>query len=903
MSPSLRGRSGLAAPISLLLVLLGLGGLDLAAGQSTPQDEARARIAEASALIAKRSTAEALKILDALATHPAVTADAGLAADVWYHTGNAHFIRNEYPKALEFLERSRTISRDRADVLNEARALFRIAQSHKNLGQYPVALERSLETVALYERAQNADLTARAWAVVGSIQDLMGRYRVALDSYQTSERLFAGAKTPAAVMLLNEMAITQRNLGNFDAALDLYTRALEGQRALGDRLGEAIALFNRANLYRALGEDGRALDGFQQSLSMARELNERRGMSIILSNFGDLLLTRGDTERALAMFNEQVQLTQALGNRNEQALAILNLADVHKARGELDAAVTRYEEALGIQRAIGARTREAQTLVSLADARLKQGRARAAADLSGQALSIAREAAAPDLEWRALHAAARAARAQDRTADAVAMLRASTAIVNDLRANVSTDTSKIGFVDRRQEVFHDLASLLVASGRAEEALEAAEAGRARAFADLLAQRQIEGKPAERQQLEDIRSTLDEVRAGGEPAPGRRAGTRGGALDERLATLKAEHGELSSLLTAESPTPAEITSIVGRLKATVVEYLVAERELLVWVVTRDGSVHAAVVDVPGTRLQALVGEVRRLVAAGGAGAPSARFDALARDLNGLLITPIARWLPASPDDVVVVVPHGPLALLPFAALQDSRGRPLIARHTLAFAPAISVFRYTAAKRRSGSGDDRTALVVADAVGPPEAPMPPLPGAREEGDLVAKRLAPATVQLLVGSDARESTFKRSAGDHRMLHLATHGIISPDRPLASSLLLSPGEGEDGYLRVDEIFSLALTAELVVLSGCSTGLGGLSGDGIIGLGRAFIYAGTPAIVVSQWDVSDRATAFLMDRFYASLRGGRGPAAALRAAQLATRARYPHPYIWAAFVAIGEPR
>ncbi len=81
------------------------------------------------------------------------------------------------------------------------------------------------------------------------------------------------------------------------------------------------------------------------------------------------------------------------------------------------------------------------------------------------------------------------------------------------------------------------------------------------------------------------------------------------------------------------------------------------------------------------------------------------------------------------------------------------------------------------------------------------------------------------------------------------------------------------------------------------------LTGDGIIGLTRAFMYAGTPTVVVSQWDVSDRATAFLMDRFYASLRHGQPKAAALRAAQLATRRRYPHPALWAAFTLVGEPR
>ena len=132
--------------------------------------------------------------------------------------------------------------------------------------------------------------------------------------------------------------------------------------------------------------------------------------------------------------------------------------------------------------------------------------------------------------------------------------------------------------------------------------------------------------------------------------------------------------------------------------------------------------------------------------------------------------------------------------------------------------------------------------------------------------------------------------------------HGLIDDARPLDSALLLAGGGGEDGTLRVAEAFGLSLDADLVVLSGCSTGLGRVTGDGILGLARAFLYAGTPSVVVSQWDVSDRATAFLMDRFYAGIKAGRGKARSLRAAQLATRARFPHPALWAAFSLVGEP-
>jgi CHAT domain-containing protein len=895
------GRRGHAFAI-LLVVLTAVAGPAAGARQAAPQDVAKARIAEAAALIGKRAFADALKILEPLATDPAVTADARLSADVAYHTGNINFLQNEYPKALASLDKSIGLCRRLPDRACEARAMFRLVQTYKNQSQYAIARERGEALIALAQELKDTGLEARSRTVQGGILDLMGQFRAALESYQAAERLYAGATTVPALQLMNETAITYKNLGNYDAALTLYARAIEGYQALGERLAAAPAIFNSGNLYRLLGQDDRALEFYQRALALGREFNDRRAIGIALSSLGSLLFERGDPVRAMAMFSEQLALTQAMGNRNEQSIALHNIGDVHVSRGEFDEGVKQYESALTIQREIGARVREATTLVALAEARLKQGEAAAAAAAAASSLAIARDAASPDLEWRALHVGAKAARLQNQPAEAILKLKASAAIINDLRANVSTDSGKIGFVDGRQAVFHDLASVLVAGGRGEDALEAAEAGRARAFADLLAQRQVQGKPAERQQLDALRTSLDQAaRAVGPPAA---AGVRGGTVDDRLAALRADHGELASLLTADSPTSSEIKTIAGRLRATLVEYLVTEQELLAWVVTPDGVVHAVATRVPGRKVESLIGDFRGLLAGDTAGAAaSPKLTSLARELDALLLAPIARHLPRSPGDLVIVVPQGPLAVLPFAALLDAKNQPAVARHTLAFAPAISVFRYTAAKRTSNAAATRSALILADAAGPAEAAMPPLPGAREEGRLVAKRLAGADVQLLEGPAATESAFKRAASDRRVVHIATHGVISATRPLASSLLLAPGGGEDGYLRVDEIFSLSLSADLVVLSGCSTGLGRASGDGVIGLGRAFIYAGTPAVIVSQWDVSDRATAFLMDRFYQALAAGGGPAAALRTAQLAARARYPNPALWAAFVAIGEPR
>ena len=168
--------------------------------------------------------------------------------------------------------------------------------------------------------------------------------------------------------------------------------------------------------------------------------------------------------------------------------------------------------------------------------------------------------------------------------------------------------------------------------------------------------------------------------------------------------------------------------------------------------------------------------------------------------------------------------------------------------------------------------------------------------------ARRLRDAPVRLSIGKDASEAMVKREAGKYDVLHFATHGLVAPERPLTSSIVLGADAGEDGYLRVDETFNLDLSAELVVLSGCSTGLGKLTGDGIVGLTRAFLYAGTPTVMVSQWNVSDRATSALMDRFYLEWRRGASKAQALRTAMLAVRKQFPNPAFWAAFEVVGEP-
>jgi len=245
--------------------------------------------------------------------------------------------------------------------------------------------------------------------------------------------------------------------------------------------------------------------------------------------------------------------------------------------------------------------------------------------------------------------------------------------------------------------------------------------------------------------------------------------------------------------------------------------------------------------------------------------------------------------------LVIVPHGALHYLPFTALRSSSGKWVVEDFAVSTLPSASVLRYLTDK---GVGASGRALVVGN---PDLGADLALSWAEREARMVGQREPGATV--LVRADATEVEVKKVLESVGLVHFATHGELNENDPLSSAVLLVPGGGEDGRLEVREVFGLDLHARLVVLSACETGLGKLSrGDELMGLQRAFLYAGTPAVVTTLWKVDDRASYELIRAFYNRLAGA-GPVEALRQAQIEAMATFPHPYSWAAFGLSGAPR
>jgi CHAT domain-containing protein len=391
----------------------------------------------------------------------------------------------------------------------------------------------------------------------------------------------------------------------------------------------------------------------------------------------------------------------------------------------------------------------------------------------------------------------------------------------------------------------------------------------------------------------------------------------------------------------------------------VSYWVGPDVTYIWVVKGTGEVDAARVDVSEAKLTGLVKRARSVrpskapAADRGASAesdgdwtPRLRGDGLlslgtdalvaSRALHALLVEPIRRLLPTAPGSLLTIVPHGPLFLLSFAALQDSTGRYLIERHAIHYAPAGVVLQLTE-KQKHPSDSQSGYLLVGDPASLPlladGKPLPRLPGTRQEVSQVAALIGRARATTLVGASATESEVRRLAGNPTVIHFATHGVVRGDDPLESFLALDTGAtarsaaavkqsqtalASDGRLTVREIYGLRLDADLVVLSACGTGLGKVSGDGVAGLARAFVYAGAPSVVATLWDLADEPAARFMPQFYRALQRHTDKAQALRDAQLkllrdlrsgrvkvstptGTLTLREHPVLWAGYVLVGE--
>jgi hypothetical protein len=439
------------------------------------------------------------------------------------------------------------------------------------------------------------------------------------------------------------------------------------------------------------------------------------------------------------------------------------------------------------------------------------------------------------------------------------------------RSMLVSDSAKIEATDLGQNFYSEYVRLLLNLNLPVLALQASEAGRARAFADLLASARIFGPP-------------QAARSAGPDASGK---------TEPISTISAAQLSVD-----------EIRNTAIHHNTTFVEYWKDGNTLYTWAVSAKGEI-LALPPQDFTGGDAQIYELKELIESGLADpAPRSRAAVLLQQLYEKLIAGLEsrKLLPADPAQAVTFIPHGDLFLVPFAALRNAAGEYLIEQHTITYETSISV----AAQARQQFVDSlpaRPRLVAL--VGPSPLPDPTLP------DLKVTRNEFPTIARLYGHNwdqeifsAGNATFK-SLMDHApqadVLYFATHGHLSDD-PSQSYIALASTSTQDGRLRVADVYQMKLRANLVILAACETGAGQVTGDGVNGLSRAFTFAGSPNLITSLWKIPEEQTIELMGWFHHYwLQEGKSKAQALREAQLQRlNVVKNQPNVWAGTVYYG---
>jgi CHAT domain-containing protein len=466
------------------------------------------------------------------------------------------------------------------------------------------------------------------------------------------------------------------------------------------------------------------------------------------------------------------------------------------------------------------------------------------------------------------------------------------------RETATVEEVKVGLAQKAALTYERAASLLVALGQRERAFNLTESARARTFLDQLGNAPIDvHKNADAQLVEQERSLDAKVKSLdalirnelAKPAAEMNNEFIKSLSDERAANYRQSE-ELSTRFKLSDPEYASLRSVaplqlsdVQKLldkETTLLSYFVVDEKTLAFVVTQN-SFDVVELPVGGETLAATVVAFRRFD-----NTHEARSEELEK-LYGWLIAPLKQYVKTP---TVGIIPHGILHYLSFAALTDGKSY-LGEQHRLFYLPSASVMKFIREKEKPGG---RQVLAVAQAVAKG---FPQLHYVDAEVDAVARLYGAKPFHT---DSLSKDEFKRRVAEADIVHIAMHGEYNPANPLFTRIMIGPYG--DGGLTVGEVYQLDLTkASLVVLSACETQLGPYSkGDDVVGLNRAFIYAGTPAVVASLWRVDDAATTELIEAFYMNLRRGISRPAALQAAQAAVRKTHPHPYYWAGFVLTG---
>lgn len=826
--------------------------------------------------------------------------------------------QDEKEPESQLLRRAAELARSLGKVNRELEILIRLATLEAAMGKYSSAAPLLDRAAAIWREEQDGVLEARLQAARAGLMFYQNRWQEALPYGEQALRLARreGLKELEKAILANLAQIYVR-LHRYYEALDASHRSLE---LAADVRSRSITLATIGICHFELNQFDKAAAAFEEVLRLTGTSGNRNLEAWALGELG-LTVWRNerDAERALAYFDKSVDLylkTRDLWN----ALVFMgNKAMVLREMG-------RFREALELYRKVEARTREfsgrdppPNIYKNIGQCLAGLGRFDEAESTLQDAIRQAEATGDTMRVWQGSQALAKVFIETGRIDEAEHAYERALESIESVRESLQLEAFKTDFFTDKIQVYQEYADLLLnfmGNEGPRLSFEVAERASARSLLDALAEskaRVHETLPAEvlgreKSLLETISMLQGQIRDGQSSAEVQSdLRARQEELDRLYLRVRAEHRAFAEL---RYPRPAGLSAIQKALRADelLLKYQIGETASYLWLVDSAQIRHRR---LPGRKeLEAAVQKVFAELVTPGNSSPS--LDELAE-----VLLPEPSW--DNPEvSSLIIVPSGILFYLPFEILPVGSGSsPLVGSYRTVYVPSASFLvelrqgpprglrpRLLALGDPQYEGAD-TAERIGTLISAGE--LGAIPHTRAEVATVRNLFGRSSATVLLGPRATEDALKaQQLARYSVLHLAAHGVIDASMASRSALILgrSPGSEEDGILQVSEVLRLPLNANLVTLSACQSALGKLiTGEGMVGLTRAFLYAGADTIVATLWNVNDEASAQFMAVFYGLLKEGHSKSEALRRAKISLRQdrQLSHPYFWAPYVLIGE--
>lgn len=899
--------------------------------------------------LAQKEVLDALKVLatNSETSQPPILKD--YHAESLTHLGEITYSKGDFFKSSKQFEEALKLFDEIGDRAGQARAHLFIGLIAGGLGIPEKVVSELSQSLNLYRAVKDKRGEGLALTALGLSHSLSRHEEHAIKKHRKAIDIFhAIGDQQSEAVAVNGVGQAYQNLEDYSNALEYYQRALGLFQEKGNLDSASVAMFNVAKAYRLNKNLDQALIFYQKCLNLSRVLKKVRTEANALNDIAAIYAARGSREKAIQQYRRILKVYAAISDRRQQALAWNNLGDAYTRFGEKQRALSSYERALALSEAAADQGVLVSSLYGIARAQRDLGMLEQAQSTIERSIRIIEDVrsnvASPDFRisyfsgvrkhydliidvlmqldhQRPNHGYAVAAFLASENARARSLRDILTEVGGDIRQGVApellTRERELGALLRSQAQYQ--MELSIAGGNPEDAEEVAH------------------------QINQLRTKYQEMES----------------------EIRDDNPRLLSLT---RPAPLSLEQIQAQLRdddSMLLEYALGDDRSYLWAVTAD-SVRSFELP-PRVTLEEAGRDVYKLLTARQeigertAGDYQANVDAAdrayyekAQNLSRLLLGQVAEQLGTKR---LIIVTEGMLQYIPIDALPGPTGvgpnganaTPkdlLIATHEIVTLPSISTLAAIRQEKHKIGSSGRIVAVLADPVfnrdddrvqnrrpqsdvgsavsGTPANSSPDPAGPAESGGLMRLVHASEEADGIVAASPRGTTFvardfnasRETATtpfvrEHQILHFATHGFFNSEHPELSGIVLTmvkpDGSKTNGFIPLGDIYKLNLSAQLVVLSGCETALGkDITGEGLVSLTRAFMYAGSRSVVTSLWKVDDRATAELMKSFYESmLQEGMTPAAALRSAKrkIATQERWAAPYFWAGFVIQGEYR